>query len=164
LFFNNKGVKRFSVILLFLFLAGARSFPQDYVTAIGLRGGTAVGINLKYFLTINSSLEAIAATRERGYLFTGLYEIQTRAFRVRHFYWYYGGGAHAGYWRYYDGIKWIDPGEDALVVGIDGIAGLEYNIMEFPVTISLDMKPAINFLGYSKPWFDTAISLRYQIN
>ncbi|MFN8209273.1 MAG: hypothetical protein U0T82_18000 [Bacteroidales bacterium] len=157
-------MKKISVILLLLFLAGSRVFSQDYVTAIGLRGGTAVGINFKYFLTISSSLEAIAATRERGYLFTGLYEFQTRAFRVRHFYWFYGGGAHAGYWRYYDGIKWVDPGEDVFVVGIDGITGLEYNIMEFPITISLDMKPALNFIGYKKPWFDTAISLRYRIN
>jgi hypothetical protein len=153
-----------SLLAMFLFSFGQ---AQDYNTGIGLRGGLSNGLTIKHFISSNTALEGIISSRWRGVELTGLYEIHNRAFQVDRLNWYYGLGAHVGFWDgdytyRYGPRNWGEPGRSYTVAGIDFILGLEYNFTEIPFNLSIDWKPAWNFVGYSGFWADGgAISIRY---
>jgi len=137
------------------------SKAQDYNTGIGLRGGFAGGVTLKHFISSDAALEGIISSRWQGLVITGLYEKHAQAFDVSGLNWFYGAGAHIGFW---DGnnVKWADDDRSYTVLGLDGIIGLEYNIQEIPFNISVDWKPSLNIVGHSGFWADGgALSVRY---
>ena len=134
---------------------------QDYNTSIGLRGGWDYGLTIKHFIENDTAFEGIIATKWKGYNITGLFEKHKNVFDLTSLNWYYGLGAHIGFW---DGnnVKWANDKESYKVIGVDGILGLELTIREIPVSISIDWKPAYNLIGYSGFWGDTgAFSVRY---
>jgi hypothetical protein len=131
---------------------------QEYKTGIGLRGGFSQGLTLKHFVDKKAAFEGILATRWRGVDLTGLYEIHNRAFEVDHLNWYYGFGAHIGS---YDSTN-APWGTSGLILGIDGIIGIEYTFTEAPINIGIDWKPSFNLVGNSQFWGDGgALSIRY---
>lgn len=137
------------------------SNAQDYNTGIGLRGGLSNGVTLKQFIGNRVALEGILTTRWQGFSITGLYEIHDQAFEVDRLNWYYGVGAHIGFWNG-DNVNWSDQSTNYTVIGVDGIIGIEYNFLELPINLSADWKPAFNLIGYSGFWADGgAISIRY---
>ena len=151
------------IILLLVLVIGIKVIAnaQDYKTGVGLRGGFSNGLTIKHFISDRNALEGLISTRWRGVEITGLYEIHNRAFDVDRLNWYYGGGAHIGF---YDGVNttWGDVGTPYTVVGIDGILGIEYNFSEAPINIGLDWKPAFNLFGDTHFWGDGgALSIRY---
>lgn len=139
------------------------SSAQDYNTGIGLRGGFSNGITIKHFVSSKTAFEGIITSRWRGLELTGLYEVHGRAFNTERLKWYIGFGTHVGFWNGDNTSKrWGDPGTSYMVVGIDGILGLEYSFFEVPINIGIDWKPAFNFFGHSGFWADGgAISIRY---
>ncbi len=107
------------------------------------------------FMSGKSAIELLLATRWSGFEITGLYEVHNSAFDIDRFNWYFGAGAHIGFYGSSYG------GGEGTFVGIDGILGLEYNFSEAPINISLDWKPAFDF-GYNNFFADGgALSLRY---
>jgi hypothetical protein len=147
------------IVLGFVTISNA----QDYNTGIGLRGGWESGLTVKHFIGTKSAVEGILATRWRGFEITGLYEIHNVAFNAERLKWYFGFGGHIGFWNGdYTNKYWGDPGTNYTVVGLDGIIGLEYSFSEVPINISLDWKPAFNFVGYQGWWaYGGALSIRY---
>ena len=139
------------------------SYAQDYHTAIGLRGGFENGLTIKHFTREKSGYEFILASRWRGFEITGLYEVYNRAFDTDRLKWFMGVGGHIGFWNGdYTRDYWGTPGNSYTVVGVDGIIGLEYCFIDVPINLSLDWKPAFNFIGYSGFWVDGgALSIRY---
>jgi hypothetical protein len=134
---------------------------QDYKTGIGLRGGLYNGLTIKHFISQTSALEGLISTRWSGFELTGLFEIHNQAFDVERLNWYYGAGAHVGSYNG-DNTNWGNSGTSYIVIGIDGILGIEYNFKEIPVNIGLDWKPALNLIGYSHFFGDGgALSVRY---
>jgi hypothetical protein len=133
---------------------------QEYKTALGIRAGFSSGLTIKHFKNHNAAFEGLLTTRWEGFDFTGLYEIHNQAFDVDHLYWYYGGGAHIGFYNG-NNVTWGRAGAGYTVIGIDGILGIEYTFSEIPVNLGIDWKPAINFVGYSGFWSEGAISARY---
>ena len=134
---------------------------QDYSTGIGLRGGLFYGLTVKHFLDGKAAIEGLLSTRWSGLEITGLYEIHNQIPDVERLNWYFGGGAHMGF---YNGknATWGETGTNYTNIGIDGILGLEYNFKEAPLNLSIDWKPAINIIGYSGFWGDNgALSIRY---
>jgi hypothetical protein len=156
-------MKKIVVTFLIVFSLVSISYAQDYNTGIGLRGGWESGLTIKHFVGAKSAFEGILATRWRGFEVTGLYEIHNQAFNVDRFKWYFGFGGHIGFWNGdYTYHYWGEAGTTYTVVGIDGILGLEYSFSEVPINLSLDWKPAFNFVGYSGWWADGgALSIRY---
>jgi hypothetical protein len=136
------------------------SNAQDYKTGLGLRVGTGTGFTVKHFINGRSAIEGLLTTRWHGFDVTGLYEKHAMAFDTDRLQWYYGGGAHIGF---YDGdyVEWGIPGSTYNVLGIDGIIGLEYSFTEAPINLSLDLKPAIDLIGYSGFWAEFGLSVRY---
>lgn len=150
-----------STLMLGLLLSMIGVQAQDYTTGIGVRGGVANGITVKHFIGETAALEGIVASRWRGWNITGLYEKHARAFQVPTLNWYYGGGAHIGFWNG-NHVKWAKDDKDYTVIGIDGILGLEYTFKEVPFNISIDWKPSFNLSGYNGFWGDNgALSVRY---
>ena len=155
-------MKKLFLLLLTVVLIGSFTVnAQDYKTGIGLRGGLANGLTIKHFISNNAAVEGIFSSRWQGFNITGLYEIHKQAFNIERLNWYYGAGAHVGFW---DGgnVSWADDNASYTVIGVDGILGIEYNFKELPVNLSLDWKPALNIVGYSGFWGDGgALSVRY---
>ncbi|MBC7409850.1 MAG: hypothetical protein H7339_15800 [Arcicella sp.] len=149
------------LLLLFAFISISNlSNAQLYKSALGIRLGPSNGVTFKSFINKNAAIEAIATFRYQGIGLTGLYEIHGRAFNSRDFNWFIGGGGHVFLWGN-DRPKFLDR-EQSLVLGLDGILGLEAKLRGIPLAISLDWKPTINIVNYSGFWGDEiALSLRY---
>ncbi len=147
-------------IITLLLLTSLLGQAQDYKQAIGLRGGLHSGFTYKNFFKNNTAFEGIVHTRWQGWELVGLLEHHKAIAEVDGLYWFYGYGAHIGF---YDAqyTHW-DVDGTYTVVGVDGIIGVEYDIPGAPIAIGLDWKPYINLIGYSHFFGDGgALSLRY---
>lgn len=151
--------------VLFVLLFSTAVSAQDYNTAIGVRGGFFNGLSLKHFISSTNALEGVVATHYRGFLVMGMYQIHANAFDAPRLNWYYGGGAHAGFYnrRY---TPWFADDErgNFTTFGIVGVLGLEYKIEEIPITIGVDLTPALNIFGHTGFWPGSGLTLRYTFN
>ena len=153
--FVNKALLSFTLLFV-LCMNNLRS--QDYQTGVGLRGGFPAAITIKHFVGQNA-IEGLIGSRWGGFSLTGLYEVhKDNAFDVNRLNWYYGIGGHIAFYNGSAGPYAVSY----TAIGVDGILGIEYNIQEAPINISLDYKPALNFGTYFFARGDEgAISVRY---
>lgn len=151
-----------AILLLFQQKANAQSYPY----ALGLKfSGYENGISGKYFLNQGTALEGVLGFRNHGLVLTGLYEIHQTAFNVPELKFYYGGGAHLGavgsgrYKRYGSDDEYYES--SSVLLGADGVLGLEYVIPQSPIAISLDLNPRLELAR--GPFFDLApgLGLKY---
>ncbi len=155
------------VILASLLTITKRSQAQDtqdatsYKTAVGPKFGPYEdGVAVKYFTTSNVSLEGVLGFRDHGVVITGLYEINQEAFNVPALKFYYGFGGHIGAigkgeYERIGGEE--DYNSNQILLGADGVLGLEYIIPQAPIAISLDLNPRVELA--SGPFFDIAPGL-----
>lgn len=154
-------MKKIILTLTLVIFISTFGSAQDYNTGVGLRLGFSNGLTVKHFLSQRSAVEGLLATRWRGFEITGLLEVHNQAFDVDRLKWYFGGGAHIGFWNG-DNTHWGDTGTNYTIIGVDGILGIEYSFSEVPINLSLDWKPAFNLTGYTGFWGDGgALSIRY---
>ena len=147
-------------------LISKQTQAQDYKTAIGLKfGGYENGISIKYFTATDIALEGILGFRDNGAVVTGLYEFNQEAFGVGELKFYYGAGAHigaegGGVYQTFNGIT-ENYGGSHILLGVDGVIGLEYIIPKSPIAISADLNPRVELA--SGPFFDLApgLGLKY---
>lgn len=158
----------FSVAVLFSFmlianrsLAQNSQYSQDYKTAVGLKfGAYEDGISVKYFASPDISYEGILGFRNHGVVVTGLYEINQEAFNVPALKFYYGFGAHIGAegkgdYQRFGSDEYYNSSH--ILLGADGVLGLEYVIPKSPIAVSLDLNPRIELA--TGPFFDIAPGL-----
>jgi len=111
------------------------------------------------------ALEGIAGFRDHGLVITGLYEFHQEAFGVHELKFYYGAGAHigaigSGVYQRFNGDN--QPyNRSSILLGVDGVLGLEYRIPKSPIAISLDLNPRAELA--TGPFFDIApgLGLKY---
>ncbi len=139
---------------LFALMPAKEIMAQDYSWGIGLRGAYYPAISVKHNLGQSNSIDLIASFRNGGVQATALYEWNTQVIN-QHFHLYYGVGGSLGFWNDKDGN---DP---AFRAGVDGILGLEFRIPNVPITLSIDYKPYVNFIGYGNDFANGALSIRY---
>jgi len=154
----------FAVIMMAGLSLGQNAMAQDYNTAVGLRAGNSGGVTIKHFLSDDVAFEGLIHSRWRGLMITGLLEVHRDIREARGLRWYYGAGAHVGFFNAADGRNrgWGNPNEAYTTIGIDGILGLEYTFVEIPLNLSFDWKPAFDVIGYQRFWGDGfALSVRY---
>ena len=157
------------LLLCFLVIGTFTTFKtsaQSYTNAIGARLGFTQGITFRHFLHEEAAIEGILSTRWNGFLLTGLYEVHKQLSGELN--WFYGGGAHIGYWSNPPARVRGDHIRDSYtVVGVDFILGLDFTFPDIPINLSLDWKPAINLIngniiGDGPFWIDGgALSIRY---
>jgi hypothetical protein len=149
-------------ILTSFLLFSQRSLAQDYKTAVGLKfGGYENGPSVKYFMDQGTALEGVLGFRNHGLVITGLYEIHVPAFNVDKLKFYYGFGAHIGgtgkgTYNRYNGDDEVYH-SNHLLLGADGVVGLEYTIPNAPIAVSLDLNPRAELA--TGPYFDIAPGL-----
>ncbi|RFZ85931.1 hypothetical protein DYU05_10200 [Mucilaginibacter terrenus] len=152
-------------LLASLMFISSRVDAQDYKTAVGLKfGGYESGPSIKYFLDQSTALEGIIGIRNHGVVVTGLYELHQPAFNVAMLKFYYGFGAHVGsigkgtYKTFGNDQVYTDH---HILLGADGVLGLEYKIPEAPIAVSLDLNPRVELA--TGPFFDLApgLGLKY---
>lgn len=125
--------------------------------SIGIRGGLANGLALKWFLSGDTeAVEGIVTVRGSGsnstLAITALYELHNYDFASEALRWYYGAGPH------------LAMSSKETDIGIDGIIGIEYRINEGPISLSADWKPSLAIIGAGGLVGDEgAISLRYRL-
>ncbi len=165
-----------TVCFLMLMVIGAeRVQAQQYDRSAGVRLGGSSGLTYKKFIIDEQAVEAIVSSRKNGVQLTVMYLIH-QPMHVsfnENFYFYYGVGGHIGSEKH-GGIDKVlsnsDPttfdyvDKNYLTMGIDGMFGLEYRMLSVPITLSLDMKPYINYVGLRKvkaDFWDAAIAIKY---
>jgi hypothetical protein len=154
------------ILLIIVAPAGAQDF--DYDIGIGARIGLAYGVNVKYFLRHHptrqphSALEGIFTTRFNGANAGVMYEYHNGIFDTEGLSLYIGGGAHIAVWNS-EKVYWeTDRTGFNPYMGLDGIIGIEYVVGDIPLAVSLDWKPAINFVSDLNAMIDDiGLSFRY---
>lgn len=154
-------MKKMALALLLLWgsaaLAQSRSAKgTDYQTALGIKLWNGAGITIKHFTSGNNALEGIGHFYSHGFRFTGLYEIHNDIAGAPGLKWYFGPGAHLGFYN----NKYYDRGK--VVLGIDGVLGLDYKFNTAPINLSLDWQPSFEFadgLGFDGSW--GGLGIRY---
>lgn len=176
------------IICIFCSTANAQKSTESgsanrtfYKTGFGVRVGGDGGLTIKHFIKSNRAIEGILS-RSWGYggaRLTGLYEVQKSIKDFKRVSWYYGIGAHvafynAGYYGYrpYNGGYYDNKGKwhstsyknNYSSFGVDAILGLEYQFLEIPFTLGIDIKPYFDFTETNNRFWDAAISIRYVLN
>lgn len=152
-------------LTIFVFIgtsSKAQQYKTNYEFALGLKfGGYENGISGKYFLDNTTSLEGVLGFRSHGLVVTGLYELNVNVFNTPGLQFYYGLGAHVGavgagiYKRFGGDNEYYNNGQ--VLLGADGVVGLEYVIPNSPIAVSLDLNPRIELTG--GPFVDLAPGL-----
>lgn len=149
-------------------------FSQQYDRSAGIRLGGTSGLTYKKFIVEEQAFETIISNRSSGVQVTGLIIFhQPMEFSFdENFYFYYGAGAHVGMEKHGDIHKVPFNGtqdyryvnKEFVAVGVDAIAGVEYRLLSVPITMSIDLKPYINYVGLRKlktDFWDVSIGFKY---
>ncbi|HVN56759.1 MAG TPA: hypothetical protein VMT63_00540 [Bacteroidales bacterium] len=154
-------MKKILTIVAFVMIAAAAK-AQDYKTSLGIRAGLPYGATIKHFLDKTDALEGILASRWGGLVVTGLYEKESWTGHYPGLNWYWGAGAHVGFWSNSDNPNLTKNYSGGPVLGADGVLGLEYTFDQIPLNLAADLLPTVNLIGYTG-WggLNFAISIRY---
>ena len=155
-----------ALLMLIVSLSITASAQSNYNTSVGLRlGGYENGISLKHFISSDTALEGIIGFRPGVFVVTGLYEKQAVAFAEPSLNWYYGAGAHIGgisgdsYYRAYGKDRYY--GDSGMLIGADGILGLEWQLPQLPISTSLDLHPRLELARGPFLDLEAALTIRY---
>jgi hypothetical protein len=158
------------LLLIILLLPVLISEAQGYKQAIGIRGGLSSGFEYRMYTDDANSYKFLLSTRNQG--------VQLHALREFHRFdlfdfseqlvFFYGAGVHVGFesWNeaYYLGNERKYNSRNALLAGLDGLAGVEYVFYEVPVSVGLEVKPFFDVFGKNpirvQP-FDFAFTVKY---
>lgn len=157
---KKKRMNRLFTFLLLLAVAGS-SLAQEN-PSLGIRGGLANGLAVKWFLVEDTeAIEGIVTLRQTAasstLAITGLYELHNYDFASADLRWYYGAGAHIA-------LGSNASGASQTGLGIDAIIGIEYRIKGGPISVGADWKPGLAVIGSGGLVGDEgAITLRYQL-
>jgi hypothetical protein len=145
-------MQKLIIVLGFVFITATVSAQK---MALGTTYKTAVGVkfypgavSVKSFTKQNVALEGLIYFWNYGTRFTGLYEIHGDITGATGLRWSVGPGAHIGFWN----TSWKDKyptRDDGLMLGVDGVLGLDYKVKGAPIDVSLDWQPSFNFVGYN---------------
>ncbi len=165
-----------AIIVFLIFVASAsQSFSQQYSTGLGVRlGGIGQGLSVKHFINSTGAIEGIVSFGRGSFLITGLYEKHMPIANAEGLTWFYGGGAHIGfynhdfgyaYYHYYNHKGYVyvvnDESNANVSFGGDFILGLEYKFQKAPFTIGLDIKPFVDIIPGVYGYWDGALTARY---
>lgn len=153
-------MKRLLTIILVLAAVTIGAHAQSYKSAVGLRGGDPSGITFKTFISGSNAIELVAGSRFGwdNIVITGFYEYEQPTGWAPNLDWYFGIGAHLGFWDNDASVEY----DSNIMAGVDGIVGLEYTFDDIPLNLSLDIVPSFNIIGHPS-WFhmNGGISIRY---
>lgn len=149
------------VIVAILFCVSGSVFAQntgsDYQTAVGVKFYPGA-VSVKHFVSDKNAIEGLGYFFNRGFRFTGLFEIHSDINGAPGLKWYAGPGAHVGSFKskYGGGFSF----------GIDGVLGLDYKLKDAPLNLSLDWQPSLEIASKSEKGFTGnwgGLAIRYTL-
>ncbi|WP_139793865.1 hypothetical protein [Reichenbachiella faecimaris] len=160
---------------MLLILGWGQTQAQQYDRSAGIRLGGSSGLTFKKFIIDEQAVELIVSNRKNGIQLTILHLLH-QPMHVsfnENFFFYYGVGGHVGSEKH-SGIEKelsnFDPNDfnyvdkNYLTLGIDGMIGIEYRMLSVPITLSMDLKPYLNYVGFRKvkaDFWDASIAIKY---
>ena len=131
------------LIAIIVFLSFSQLHAQLYKSALGIRLSSrdAVvnnSVSFKQFINSKTAVEALF-TFDKKTALGALLEWHKALPGAEGLYWYYGGGTYLGF----DADK-TNPSRS--LMGAQGIVGLDYKFINFPVNLALDWKPELNII------------------
>ena len=170
-------MKRIILIVSILFLSLSKmSYAENYSTGVGIRlGGITSGVTLKHFFGNAGAIEGIASIGRHSFLLTGLFEKHSPFPKAEGLSWFFGGGAHVGffqhdypygYFYYYkdhgNKIYVYDKYGDAHnSFGLDFILGMEYKFKGVPIAVSIDAKPFVDVVPGFEGYWEYGFTFRF---
>ena len=154
-------MKNLYILILAVVLLSLKAQSQAYTSAAGLRMGACGGLSYRRIMEDELAGELQLSGYHHSLVLTFLVEKYRPVLIHDHFplTLYYGAGVHvgAGHASYHDGLHDHDYNDHyqhypfSPKAGIDGFAALEYEFDHYPVTVSLECKPYIEFFDYGFP-------------
>ncbi|MCV9388687.1 hypothetical protein [Reichenbachiella ulvae] len=164
------------LLLVLLYLMSERALAQEYNRSAGVRlASETSAITYKKFVSEDQAVELLLSGRNQGLQLTVLTQkyIPMRVGTLDNFYFYAGMGGHGGYEKN-DRIEKavISPTstnynyieENYFAIGVDGVVGIEYRILSVPLSINVDLKPYLSYIGFAKlegDFWDGSIGIKY---
>lgn len=145
---------RLVFISILLFTTSFLAHSQRYITAMGIRMGTDMGITLQQRILSHTTIEGIFTTSAVTNTSTGTVLLQLHnPLITKTLNFYVGGGFHN---------RWVhaDEGNRLSLRGVTGIAGAELTLGR--INLAWDFKPVYHLNTTEEQYeTETAISLRY---
>jgi hypothetical protein len=139
-------------LLIFGFFLTGSIYAQNYTRDAGVRLGDFFSATYRQYTSDDQALEGMLFVGRHSLTFTVMKEYFLPAFShlSENLYFQYGYGAHVGL-RYMDQYKVLnrtyelDDWRLTPLLGLDGMAAIEYRFPEFPFVIGLDVKPYFEY-------------------
>ena len=149
------------LILLVIVASTSFSYSQNYKTAIGIKGGYPGfgSLNGKHFLNSKTAIEGSIGGGSNTLWLQGLYELNFSLEDGLN--WYAGGGANVGFYSYKNPLN--NQRTSNMILGINGIVGIEYTFEDFPLNVALDTGPNILLINSFGFGWGAGLAVRYAI-
>jgi hypothetical protein len=149
------------LILLVIIASTSFSYAQNYKTAVGIKGGYPGfgSLNGKHFLNSKTAIEGSIGGGSSTLWLQGLYELNFSLEDGLN--WYAGGGANVGFYSYKNPFN--NQRTSNMILGINGIVGIEYTFEDFPLNVALDTGPNIQIINSFGFGWGAGIAIRYAI-
>jgi hypothetical protein len=167
-------VKNIYILILATALISLEAKSQSYTDAVGLRMGACGGLTYRKIIDNELVGELQLSGYHHSMILTFLVEKRRPMLIHDHIplTLFIGAGVHAGAGRaYYNDYRSYNGHYDhydnysfSPKAGIDGFAALEYELDRYPVAVSLECKPYLEFFDYGFPGLHIpalAFALRY---
>jgi hypothetical protein len=148
---------------------------QDFITTVGIRSGSYTGFTGRLMYNDRIALQGIIGWRNKGVIMTTLIQ----KYKPLPYYWsdrfqyYYGFGAHFGSAKTDKNIMgknhhWDENSKKTVfALGADAILGCEYNFVELPVIVGLEVKPFLEMYdigNFNLNFFEFSFTIQYKLN
>ncbi len=152
---------RNSLVILVLLAVTTFSYSQNYKTAIGVKGGYPGygSLNGKHFLNSKTAIEGSIGGGTNTLWLQGLYELNFSLEQGLN--WYAGGGANVGFYSFKNTIT--NERTSNMILGLNGIVGIEYTFEDFPLNVALDTGPNLRIINSFGFGWGAGIAVRYAI-
>ena len=170
-------MKRIVLFLTVLMGLAISANSQHYLKSAGFRLGHTTGISFQKFVAKHQAVDLMVSGRHNGLQFNTLYKWHSPTeFNMEgNFVLYYGLGGHFGFERLIPyNLEFQQPfpeydlkRKSYFTMGVDVVVGIEYRMMIAPITLSFDVKPYFNYIGFKElngHFWDSALSIKYVFN
>ena len=164
-------MKKLLPILILLIISTTAAWSQNYMRSFGVRASNGFYFSYRHAYKENMAVEAFLGYQDRGVRLIGMREFFVPALKQYsdNFKFVYGFGVHAGV-SYTNKFKVLyreykrENYEYTPIFGLDGFAGIEYQVPELPIMFALNLKPFFEFSTsqyYKIDIIDPSFTLRF---
>jgi hypothetical protein len=115
--------------------------------------------NQQHFLNSKTAIEGSIGGGTNTLWLQGLYELNFSLEQGLN--WYAGGGANVGFYSFKNTIT--NERTSNMILGLNGIVGIEYTFEDFPLNVALDTGPNLRIINSFGFGWGAGIAVRYAI-